>query len=145
MNQLKEKLFPLRKLVGKWNTTGSLFQQDGSPSIPVEGIDTYSWLPGEFFLLHTADVKIGEERNQTHEIIGYESGKDCFFTHYFDSKGESGTMIIMVREPLWVIQGGTLRFTGGFLDQEQTFSGVWEQLKEGDGWVHFMEIRLEKV
>ena len=142
---LKDKLIPLHKLVGKWKTTGSVHQPDGSSSISIEGTDTYSWLPGEYFLLHTADVKMGEERNQTHEVIGYEPGKDCFFTHYFDSKGESGTMIIMVREPLWVIQGKTLRFTGGFLDQDQTFSGVWEQLKDGEGWIHFMEIKLEKV
>jgi hypothetical protein len=144
LNQLKEKLIPLRKLVGKWKTTGTLIQKDDAPSLTIEGTDTYAWLPGEFFLLHTADVKIGEERHQTHEVIGYEPGKDCFFTHYFESKGESGTMIIMVREPLWVIQGGKLRFTGGFLDQDRTFSGVWEQLTEEEGWVHLMEIRLEK-
>lgn len=142
---LKDKLIPLHKLVGKWNTTGSLYQEDGSPSIPVAGTDTYAWLPGEHFLLHTADVTIGGEREQTHEVIGYEPGRDCFFTHFFNSNGESGTMIIMIREPLWVIQGATLRFTGGFLDQQETFSGVWEQLKEGEGWVHFMEIKLEKA
>jgi hypothetical protein len=142
MNALQEKLKPLRKLVGTWQTTGKVHATPTSREVTITGTDTYTWLPGEYFLLHTVDVHMGEEHNQTHEIIGYEEGKDFFFTHYFDNKGKSGAMIIMVSEPLWVIHGGTIRFTGGMSVDEQEFSGIWEQLDDEKQWQPFMEIRL---
>lgn len=142
MNNIKEKLKPLHKLVGTWQTTGKVHATADAPEQPISGTDTYTWLPGEYFLLHTVDVHIGDEHNQTHEIIGYENGKDFFFTHHFDNKGQSGTMIIMVSEPLWVFHGGKLRFTGGFSADNQEFSGIWEKQDVDKNWIPFMDILL---
>ena len=144
MDLIQEKLKPLQKLVGTWNTTGIVHATDTTPQKSIRGTDTYSWLPGEYFLLHTVDVWMGDELNQTHEVIGYEKEKDFFFTHYFDNKGQSGTMIIMVREPLWVFHGGTLRFTGSFTLDDQEFSGIWEQLDEARNWLPLMDIKLTR-
>jgi hypothetical protein len=144
MSDIREKLQPLRKLAGTWQTTGKVHATATSPELIIKGTDTYTWLPGEYFMIHTVDVHIGDEHNQTHEIIGFEKGKDFFFTHYFDNKGQSGTMIIMVSEPLWVIHGGSQRFTGGMSADGQEFSGIWEQLDDEKQWIPFMEIRLSR-
>jgi hypothetical protein len=145
MDLVKEKLRTLDKLVGRWNTTGKVLATADSAEKEIRGTDTYAWLPGDFFLLHTVDVRMGDEHNQTHEIIGYEKAKDFFFTHYFDNQGQSGAMIIMVREPLWVIHGGTLRFTGSFTLDDREFSGIWEQLDEDKNWLPLMEIKLTQA
>jgi hypothetical protein len=142
MDPIHEKLKPLQQLVGSWKTTGIIHATLSSSEKKIHGTDIYAWLPGEYFMLHTVDVWMGDDRNQTHEVIGYEKEKDFFFTNHFDNKGVAGTMIIMVREPLWVIHGGTLRFTGGFTLDNQEFSGIWEQVDEAKNWMPFMEIRL---
>lgn len=87
-----DKLKLLDKLVGVWNTEGKVLQTQTGPEIKIRGTDTYQWLPGEYFLQHIVDVLMGDERNQTYEIIGYNESADNFSMHYFDNKGNSGFM-----------------------------------------------------
>ena len=144
MSQVKDKLKLLGKLVGNWNTTGKVLKTQTSPEIQVSGSDSYAWLPGEFFLLHIVDVMIGEDRNQTYEIIGYDNTGDYFTMHYFDNKGNTGFMKATIRNNQWTFLGDNLRFTGGFSDDENIFSGVWEQLDSAGNWQQFMDIHLAK-
>lgn len=87
-----DKLKLLDKLVGVWNTEGKVLLTQTGPEIKIRGTDTYQWLPGEYFLQHIVDVLMGDERNQTYEIIGYNESADNFSMHYFDNKGNSGFM-----------------------------------------------------
>lgn len=45
---------------------------------------------------------------------------------------------------VWVFQGEALRFTGGFKNEDNEFSGIWEQLTNGQNWTHWMDIKLIK-
>src|SRR5688500_2488330 len=62
----------LNKFVGKWKTRGRIPENGSTPEVFVEGTDTYEWLPGDYFLKHSVDVMMGEDRNQTLEIIGFD-------------------------------------------------------------------------
>jgi hypothetical protein len=74
----------LNQFVGKWKTKGWIKGDVDEPDIQISGTDTYEWLPWEFLLLHTIDVKIGEERKEGLEVIGYDASANAFPMHYFD-------------------------------------------------------------
>lgn len=138
-----DKLKLLDKLVGVWNTEGKVLQTQTGPEIKIRGTDTYQWLPGEYFLQHIVDVLMGDERNQTYEIIGYNESADNFSMHYFDNKGNSGFMKANFINDQWHFMGDNLRFTGSFSNDDNTFSGIWELL-ENNHWRQFIHITLSK-
>jgi hypothetical protein len=135
----------LNKFVGRWNTEGKILATDTTPEINISGTDTYKWLPGEFFLLHKVDVLIGEDKNETFEIIGYDEEKEKYTMQHFDNKGNSGFMTATFSDGTWVFLGETLRFTGGFKKEGKEFSGIWERSPDSKNWTHFMDIKLTKT
>ena len=134
----------LNRFAGRWNTAGRIFQTEDTPEIKISGTDTYEWLPGNFFLLHTTDVLLGDERNYTLEIIGFDPSLDQYTMQYYDNYGDTGFMVAAVEGNTWTFVGGTLRFKGGFNNDNLQFSGVWEQSSDGVEWKEFMEILLIK-
>lgn len=135
----------LNKFVGQWKTTGLIPASGNTPEIKIYGTDTYEWLPGSFFLMHSVDVSVGNDRNETTEIIGFDKQKDLYTMQHYDNKGNSGVMTAVCRDEVWTFLGDNLRFTGGFKEEDQEFSGVWEQSTDGINWKHFMNIKLTKT
>lgn len=135
----------LNRFAGRWNTTGRIPASDSAPETFVSGTDTYEWLPGEFFLLHKVDVWVGNDKNETFEIIGFDRQKGLFTMQYYDNKGNSGFMIAECINDTWMFLGEQLRFTGGFKNNDREFSGAWEQSSDGENWTHLMDIRLTKT
>lgn len=135
----------LNDFAGKWRTTGLVRASNGNSEIYVHGTDIYEWWPGGFFLMHKVDVFVGDERNETIEIISFDPSMNCYRMEYFDNKGGTGLMTGRFYKEVWKFQGETLRFRGGFNEVKTVFSGIWEQSSaEGQGWFPFMDIRLEK-
>ena len=135
----------LESFVGKWDTTGSLTAGPESVALPISGTDTYEWLPGGFFLFHRVDVMVGADRKESIEIIGYDQLSDTYPMHYYDNAGESGIMHAVEEDGVWAFLSHNLRFTGGFSDDGNTLSGVWEQLYENEVWHHLMNIKLSRT
>ncbi len=134
----------LNRFAGRWNTVGRIFQTELTPEIKISGTDTYEWLPGNFFLLHIADVLVGDEKNYTLEIIGFDKSLAQYTMQYYDNYGDSGFMVAAVDNDTWTFVGGSLRFKGGFSNNYLQFSDIWEQSADGDEWDEFMEIKLIK-
>jgi hypothetical protein len=51
----------LNSLIGKWMTEGETISNDGSPTLKIQASDVYEWVPGRFFVVHTAYGRIGEQ------------------------------------------------------------------------------------
>lgn len=134
----------LGRFVGRWNTEGKIRATNTSPEVKIMGTDTYEWLPGEYFLLHKVDVWVGDDKNETFEVIGFDKHIGKYTMQHYDNKGHSGTMTATYENEVWIFQGETLRFTGGFKNDDNEFSGIWEQLSNGQNWTHFMDIKLIK-
>jgi len=134
----------LNKFAGHWKTEGTILQTETSPEIKVWGTDTYEWLPGEYFLLHKVDVFVGDDKNNTFEIIGFDKMVNAYTMQHYDNKGNSGFMTATYQNGLWTFLGETLRFSGGFKNNENEFSGIWEQTSDGKNWKHFMDIKLTR-
>jgi hypothetical protein len=134
----------LAPFVGRWSTAGEVLASPSSPALRIEGTDEYEWLPGGFFLLHRVDVRIGGERVQVLEVIGWDAERGSYFMRSFDSQGGAGVMEAAEREGVWSFEGDAERFTGGFGDGGRTLSGRWER-REGDRWLPWMDVRLTKA
>ena len=64
--------------------------------------------------------------------------------HSYDASGDAGVMRATIIDNVWVFEGETERFTGGFSENGSVFSGMWEQLSNGKQWKPWMDIRLER-
>lgn len=135
----------LNKFVGSWNTKGKIPSSETSPEMDISGTDTYEWILDGFYLLHIADVLIGNEKSETFELISFDKETGKYKMQYFNNKGESGFMSGYCENETWKFHGETLRFTGGFKKDNKEFCGSWEILNENKKWAHFMDIKLIKT
>lgn len=129
---------------GTWKTEGEIKATETTPAIPIEGTDTYEWLPGGWFLLHRVDVRMGDEQIDSVEIIGYDPSTGKYPMHYFGHQGTTGVMVATLDDTIWKFTGETERFTGSFNEAGDVISGKWERLDDSD-WIHWMDIRLTKT
>lgn len=134
----------LDAFVGKWNTAGYAKASATRPAVEIRGTDSYEWLPGGFFLLHRVDVQMGSERNESIEVIGFDASSNTYPMHFFDNRGNTGTMRAKFNNGTWTFLSDALRFTGSFSEDGKTLSGRWEQSADGTTWTHWMDIRLTK-
>ena len=144
MNTSKPEYKALGKFAGKWNTEGTIRADGNNPEVKINGTDTYEWLPGGFFLIHKVAVFMGDEKNDTIEIIGFDPSSNSYTMQYYDHKGNSGTMKATLNNDTWTFIGDKLRFSGRFSQDEKIFSGIWEKLTDDETWVDFIDIKLVK-
>lgn len=133
----------LAPFVGRWSTAGEVLASAGGPAQEIVGTDEYEWLPGGYFLLHRVDVRIGGERVQALEIIGWDARRGTYFMRSFDSQGGAAEMQAGVHDGTWTFRGDSERFTGGFGNGGDTLSGRWERRQDG-AWLPWMDVRLTK-
>jgi hypothetical protein len=136
----------LQSFVGTWATEGTVKTSPSGSGVRFQGVDTYEWIPGGFFLLHRWDTHMPDGRTQGVEIIGYDSASGTYTVHSYDSSGNTDVMHARVANDTWTFEGKSLRFTGGFRDGGDTLAGIWEQRPgEGAPWVHWLDVTLSRV
>lgn len=145
MNNNRIENTDFKQLIGKWKTEGRILATDGNPEMKITGIDTYELILGGFFILHKADVLMGNEKSETFEIIGLdESGHQATLEHY-NNQGASGKMTGTLKNNELKITGKTLRFHGRLNDSENQINGTWEKLNNQNEWERFLEMKLMKL
>jgi hypothetical protein len=133
----------LAVLVGTWRTEGSTIE----PAVLIRATDAYEWLPGGFGLLHTVDARVGDERVEGAEIIGWDPARGAYTTLYFGSDGPNAYQATLTDEGgalVWRMQSASDRFTGAFGPDGDTITGRWERLEAGGTWAPWMEITLTR-
>ena len=88
--------------LGRWHTTGEVAATASTPVAKVDSIDTYEWYPGEFFLVHHADGRVGDDVIKSIEIMGYDAERQSYFAPFFDSTGGFGTEEIRLMQNIWM-------------------------------------------
>jgi hypothetical protein len=76
--------------------------------------EVYEWMPGKFFVLHTAYGRIGDLEVGGTQIIGYDETSDTYRSHFFDSEGNVTTQELSEAGGVWTWQGETTRATSAF-------------------------------
>ena len=133
----------LQPFIGIWKTEGEIITIDNGPAIPINGTDSYEWLPGGYFVLHKIDVIMGDQQVEAVEIIGYNSDTNQFTMNYFGYKGSTALMYATVYGKLWKFSSPTERFIGSFNEDNNVLEGKWEQNHNGL-WSHWMNIKLTR-
>ena len=135
----------LDAFVGNWNTKGEIKESPFGPADKLIGTDTYEWLAGGFFLIHRVDVHMGDQKNESIELIGYDASSNTYPMHSFDSQGNSIVMQARTTGDTWTFTGETMRFTGTFSKDGKSISGKWEYLDDDSKWHHWMDVKLTKA
>ena len=129
------------RLIGIWVTKGTIVPHTND--LELLGIDTYEYILNENYILHKADVMMGDERTQTFEIISLTNSKERVKIQYHNSKGESGSMTSYLVKNVFKIKSSTMKFEGKFNDENTELIGKWF-VKESDKWIDFIDIKLKK-
>lgn len=140
MTKIKNSAFG--RLIGNWATTGDV--KSGEEQLKLNGSDSYQFILDGAFILHKADVMIGDNKSETFEVIGYDSSTSAYTMRFFDNTGKSGVMKATILNDVWTFEGEGMRFTGGFKKDGHEFSGTWEQLSDDNKWTHLMNIQLRR-
>jgi hypothetical protein len=113
----------LNRLVGTWNVTGG-----------AEGIVTYEWMEGGFFLVQHVDLEQFGQHFKGIEIIGHlrpfgEEPSGDIRSRYYDTAGNTLDYVYEVEGDTLVIWGGEkgspAYFRGTFSPDGTTCSGAW--------------------
>jgi hypothetical protein len=138
----------LEVLIGTWRTEGRTTSTDGGPAAEIEATDSYEWLTGRFALLHRVDARVGDERVEGAEIIGWDPARHAYVTQYFGSDGPNSYEATLGEEDgglVWRMASGSDRFAGAFSVGGSQIEGAWEQLAEDGTWTPWMEVTLRKL
>ncbi len=136
--------------LGRWHTTGEVAATESTPAARVDAIDTYEWYPGEFFLVHDADAKVGDVAIKSLEIIGYDPERHCYLATFFDSTGGFGTEEIRLDGNTWTWRGSNVmgvkehRCIAVVSNDGKTVSARHEKSDDGENWVLWMDVTLRK-
>jgi Protein of unknown function (DUF1579) len=136
----------LEALIGTWNTEGWTRAAPGTPAVRIDAVDTYEWLPGGA-VLHRVDARMGDEKVEGAEIIGWDPERGCYVTQYFGSDGPAAYEASLDEEDgalVWRMSSAADRFRGTFGDDGNTITGHWEALGEDSQWRPWMDITLTR-
>jgi hypothetical protein len=147
-NQIQSELTKLEALIGVWETKGWTRESSSAPTAEITAPDTYEWLANGLVLLHRVDARVGSEKVDGAQIIGYYPSQPTYQTQYFGSDGPNAYEAKMIEEAgglTWKMQSKKDRFTGVFSENRDVITGHWELLDEDGRWQPWMDVTLTKV
>ena len=132
-------------IIGKWINQGQTIENEGIPSVKIVTSDVYEWMPGGFFVLHTAYGRIGSMDVGGTEILSYDAESHSYHSFFFDSQGNINTDELTLQGDTWIWQGEIHRATAVFTEDGKTQTVQHERLDGHGNWVAAMDITLVKV
>lgn len=134
-----------KKLIGKWKTEGTILKTSENPEMKISGTDNYEIILDGFFILHIADVLMGDVKSQTYEMIGWDERSDAATLEHYNNEGSSGTMTATLINDKLNIHGDGLRFKGRFTNANNVIAGVWEKSTDNKNWCQYLEMKFTKI
>lgn len=130
--------------IGRWINEGYTVASPQAPSTKITTSDVYEWMPGGFFVLHTAYGRLGNMDVGGTEILGYDSSNHKYFTHFYDSGGNFHESELAVDANTWTWRGQMTGCTAIFTNGGKIQTAHHVRLEDGH-WVPSMEVVLTKV
>ena len=141
----------LSVLLGKWNSEGQAQASPYGPAGKVTSVDTFAWLPGNFFMEHRWEWKQGGTAIIGMEIIGYESAGKAYTSRFFDNFGNSGSVKGTSNGNTWtwtadsVVAEKPLKERGTLVVAGDTMTGKWEYSTDGSKWFPNFEVKAVRA
>ena len=132
----------LELLIGNWINEGVTIEAE-NPSVPIVTSDVYEWVPGRYFVIHSAYGMIGDTSVGGVEIIGVTG--DGYSSAFYDSFGNthSSRMEIVGHVITWT--GERTRCTATITEGGSTQVAHHEVSIDGKTWTASMDVTLRKV
>jgi hypothetical protein len=136
----------LDMLVGQWSTTGENVPTGDDAPISIKGTDKYEWLPGRQFLIHHADVWMGDEKVNVIEILGPVSDDAVAIPMRSFDNGGNHTLMHASQEAsnVWLFANDELRARLTIDDNAESMAARWERQADGR-WAHWLDMRFSKT
>ncbi|MBE9586763.1 DUF1579 family protein [Mucilaginibacter sp. JRF] len=133
-------------LIGKWQTSGNVLTTADSPAITINGTDSYAWVSGGQFILHTVDVLMGDNQVELVEVIGYDKESNKFIMYAFDSEGQHNTMFATSDAPNELsITDENMRSFLNAKNDGKTMTALWERSDDSINWLPWMDMHFTKI
>lgn len=125
----------LEPFIGTWKVAGhESGAAPNAPNTPVTGEESYTWLPGRFFLLGHWDHRFGSDHHIGLNIIRYDATTGQYSSYNVDNLGFARTYRVTQREGVWSFIGDWERATWAFGDDGRTMTIDWEITSDGETW-----------
>ena len=137
----------LAGFVGKWTFEGQSQASPYGPAGKVTSVDTFAWLPGNFFMEHQWDVNQAGTRIIGREIIGYDSASKAYTSRFFDNFGNSGAIRGTLTGNTWtftadsVVGGKPLKERGTVVVSGDTMTSKYEYSTDGSKWLPNFDVK----
>jgi hypothetical protein len=131
--------------IGTWNTTGEVFETEAGPAGTLSATDTYQWLPGKHFIVHTVDARFDGEPARSMEVMGFDASKQQHVARSYDDQGSTEVFVVTLQGRRYGIKGKTVRFSGGFDSQKNRLNGLWELKRGKAGWRPWIKLELVRA
>jgi len=142
----------LEVFVGKWREEGQASESPFGPAAKVTSNHTWEWLPGEKFLIHRIEGRLGENEMACIEIIGPDTSSQNFSVHSFYNDGSQNIWQLGGSQDGWTLTGDwkkdnettRVRCAIGFADSGNTMTVKWEYSSGGSPWGVFWDTQLKR-
>jgi hypothetical protein len=137
----------LDALVGHWNTTGDSAPDGDGAAISIRGMDKYEWLPGRKFLVHHADVWMGDDKVNVIEVIGpYGDTLEAIPMNSFDHEGNHTVMHARQESAnVWLFSNDELRTRLTIDESGRSMTARWERKAHGERWTHWLNMHFSRT
>ena len=134
----------LAVLIGNWINEGATVATADIPSAAIRTSDVYEWVPGGFFVVHTAFGKIGDTSVGGVSIIGVDG--DAYDDTFYDSFGNAHRSRLEIDGDThrWTGLDGRTRCTVTMTDGGITQVARHESSVDGVTWTPSMDVVLRK-
>ena len=125
----------LEPFIGTWTIAGhEVGAAPNAPTTPVTGEESYTWLPGRFFLLGHWDHRFGTDRHIGLDIIRYDANTGQYSSYTVDNLGFAQTYRVTQRDNVWFFIGDWERATWVLSHDGQTMTIDWEITRDRETW-----------
>ena len=135
---------PFLRLIGSWETSGKVLSSENAAETELKGMDNYELILNGKYILHKADVLMGSEKSETFELIEIKGEETVAGMHYYNSKGEMGTMTGSIKGNDFTIDSDNLKFQGKLNNDNTVITGKWRLKSHNGDWNNFIELQLIK-
>lgn len=135
----------LEVFIGRWINEGHTVEDGGRADLRVLTSDVYEWMPGRFYVLHTAYGRVGDLGVGGTEILGYDVRVGAYLSLFFDSSGGIQQSSLTADGDTWTWEGRTTGCTAVFTDAGNVQAAHHVRLNPAGQWVPSMEVVLRKI
>lgn len=138
-------LAALEPILGRWKTSGTVFDDQGESDGLISGTDTYRRLPGGGWIAHDVDVEMSGNRAVVHELIGGEHPDGGWAMYAFDRSPHPGLMRLSRHDQeVLLLEGDGIRSWFHVRAGRQHMTTRWERLVDGR-WNRWMDMRFDRI